>query len=296
LFRKSRRLDVEGWRSPVPPFSANVPVGGTGGTMSGPHAYNAVVAKTLEDWLGPEGQGRYREALGPIRFWSSDEEGRWKAAGSPLPPPFNPEYRQLYGGAFEDANEASSHVIDMDHRGWGNFNFPDTSKLPTEPQALRRQVENNEIEVEGFNLMFPKERHLDAEQTAEELINCLREAPPTPALQAAFFDALAELPNIRLDTDAADGLGRPGSAIVLRPKEGVRTEYLFNPETGASLAQRTMLVDPAAVHPGLQGIPAGTVIAESDVIATAIVDSTQETGQGAEQETSGAAAAPVYQR
>jgi hypothetical protein len=296
IFRKGQRLDVEGWRHPVPPFGANVPVGGTGGTMNGPHAYNALVSKTIEEWLGPEGQGRYREALGAIRFWSSEEEERWKAAGSPLPPPFDPEYRQLYRGAFEDANEASSHVIDMDRRGWGNFNFPDTSKLPTEPQALRQAVENNEIEVKGFNLMFPKERRLDAEQTMEELINCLSEAPPTPALQAAAFNALAELPNIRLDTEATDGLGRHGSAIVLRPKEGVRTEYLFDPETGAGLAQRTTLVDPAAVNRGLRGIPAGTVIAESDAIATAIVDSTQETGQGVEHETSGGGAAPVYRR
>jgi hypothetical protein len=278
LFYKGLRLDIEGWRSPVPPFGADVPVSEGGGTMKGRHAYNAVVSKTIEEWLGPKGQGRDREVAGPIVFWSSAEEERWKAAGSPLPPPFNPEYRQLYKAAFKDANEANTQVIDMDHKGWGNFNFPDTTKLPTEPKALRRLVENNEIEVKGFNLMFPKERHLDAEQTMEELINCLGEGEPTPALQAAVFDAIAELPNIRLDTGATDGLGRHGDAIVLRPKEGLRTEYLFNPETGAGLAQRTTLVDPAAAYRGLREIPAGTVISENDVIETAIVDSTRETG------------------
>lgn len=293
LFDKGRRLEIEGWRSPVPPFSADEPVSGGGGTMKGRHAYNAVVSKTIEAWLGPEGQGRYREVLGPIQFWSSGEEERWKAAGSPLPPPFNPEYRREYGGAFKDANKANSHVIDMDHRGWGNFNFPDTSKLPTEAQALRHQVESNEIEVKGFNLMFPEEQRLDAEQTAEQLINCLSGAP-TPALQAAVFDALAELPNIRLDTEATDGLGRHGYAIVLRPKEGLRTEYLFNSETGAGLAQRTTLVDPAAVNRSLEGVPAGTVIRESDVIETAIVNSTQETGKGAEATASPGGSGPAY--
>jgi hypothetical protein len=280
LFRKVRRVDVEGWRSPVPPLSAGLPVGGIGGTMSGPHAYNALIAKTSEGWTGDKGQGRNREVLGPLQFWSKAEEERWKAAGSPLPTPFNPEYQRLYGAAFKGANELNSHVVDMDSRGWGNFNFPDTSKLPTEPKALRHQVEDNAIEVKGFNLVSPKAQHLDAEGTVEELVNCLSEGEPSPALQAAVFDALAELPNIRLDRGATDGLGRPGDAIVLRPREGLRTEYLFDPETGAGLAQRTTLVDPAVTRRRLREIPAGTVISETNVIATALVSSTKETGKG----------------
>jgi hypothetical protein len=38
--------------------------------MKGPRAHNAMVSTTIEDWLGPEGQGRYREVLGPIHFWT----------------------------------------------------------------------------------------------------------------------------------------------------------------------------------------------------------------------------------
>jgi hypothetical protein len=278
VFRKGRRLEVEGWRSPVPPFGSNSPVSGGGGTMRGPTAYNAVVSTTSEQWLGEKGQGRSRETLGPLRFWSKREEGRWKAAGSPLPPPFNPEYRRLYAGAFKDAAEANSHVIDMSLRGFGNFPLPHSSKLPSEPKALRSAVENNEIDVKGFGRVSPPGHHLDASETTEELIDLLTQAT-TPALQAAVFNALAELPNIQLDTEATDGLGRHGDAIVLPPKDGLRTEYLFDPETGAGLAQRTTLVDPAAVARGLEGIPAGTVIREDDVIATAIVDSSEETGQ-----------------
>ncbi len=180
LFRKVRRVDVEGWRSPVPPLDAGVPVGGIGGTESGPHAYNALVAKTSEQWTGDKAQGRNREVLGPLQFWSKAEEERWKSAGSPLPTPFNPEYQRLYAIAFKGANELNSHVVDMDSRGFGNFNFPDTSKLPTDPKALRQEVEANEIEVKGFNLMFPKSHHLDAEQTTAELINCLSEGEPSP--------------------------------------------------------------------------------------------------------------------
>ncbi len=296
LFTKARRLVVEGWYSPVPPFGADKPVSEQGGTLRGPQAYNAVVATTLEQWLGPEGRGRNREIASPLLFWSRAEEARWKAAGSPLPPPFNPEYRRLYGSAFKGAREASSHVIDTSHGTWRHFAFPDTSKLPTEPKALRHQVEHNEIEVKGFNLMFPGQRHLDPEQTTEQLVNCLREGEATPALQAAVFDALAELPNVRLDTGATDGLGRRAYAIVLRPKEGLRTEYLFDPETGAGLAQRTTLVDPAKAYRGLRGIPAGTVTSENDLIEATIVESRQETGKGAEAGAPTGGAGPTYRR
>ena len=78
-----------------------------------------------------------------------------------------------------------------------------------------RAVEANAIEVGGFNLVAPKAKHLNTEQTKEQLISVLFEGEPTPQLQAAIFDALAELPGIKayLDSDRriafnADGIFR----------------------------------------------------------------------------------------
>lgn len=277
LYGKERRLEIEGWRHPLPPEGADVPVAGSGGTMSGPNAFNALMPRTVESWTGQNGGGRSREVAGTPEFWSSEEESRWKAAGSPLPPPFDAEYQQRYKTAFRGALELGPRVVDMDKRGWGNFNFPNTSKLPTEPMALRQAVEGNEIEVSGFNLMFGKAGHLDAEQTVEELINILQEGVPTPELQAAIFDALAELPGMAVDTEATDGLGRHGDAIQLRVKSGIREEYIFDPATGELLASRGVLVDPAA-SPALDELPAGTTISERDHIEEATVGSTSETG------------------
>lgn len=68
--------------------------------------------------------------------------GRRCFAGGIHPPPFDPEYQQRYRAtAYRHALELREGLIDMDTRGWGNFHFPDTSKLPTEPEALRRAVE-----------------------------------------------------------------------------------------------------------------------------------------------------------
>jgi hypothetical protein len=281
LFRKERRLSVAGWLSPVPGPDADTPTATTGGTMHGPDAYNAVVPTTVEEWVADDGSGRLREALGPLQFWSPAEEAGWRGAGSPPPPPFNPEYRQLYPEAFRHLREANSHVLDFEQQGFGaSFHFSDTSKLPTGPKTLRRAVEANAIEVGGFNLLYPKAKHLDAEQTKEELINVLFEGAPAPRLQAAIFNALAEVPGVEV-VAATDSLGRDGDAIKFAVEDGVRREYLFDPETSNLLANRGVLVDPAASR-SYKELPAGTTIGERDFIASGVVDSTGETPAGAE--------------
>jgi hypothetical protein len=248
--------------------------------MHGPHAYNALMPTTTESWTDEEGGGRRREELGALQFWSKAEEARWKAAGSPLPSPFNPEYQHRYRKTqFENALEVSSKVVDTETEGYGKtFHFPDTSKLPTEPKALRQAAEANQLEYTGFNHAGGKKTHLDAEETKEELLNVLQEGFPTPQLQAAIFDALAELPGMKTERGATDGLGREGDAIPAYSEHGMRSEYIFSPETGELLAFRDMLVDPATAGSFLKDLPAGTVVSERDFITEASVDSTKSTG------------------
>lgn len=275
LYSKVNRLQVMGWVSPVPHSSDDIPTATGGGTMNRPDAYNAVVATRDESWLGEEGAGRHREVLADLDFWSKAEEDRWKAAGSPLPPPWNPEYRQIYKSAYEGALEQNAHVIDQASKGFGStFHFPDTSTLPTEPKALRQAIEANAIEVSGFNLVDPRAERLDPEQTKEELVDVLFEGTPSPRLQAAIFNALAELPGITIQTGATDSLGREGDAIVLRTEEGIRSEAIFDPTTGEVLATRSVLIDPTGSR--FEKLPAGTTISENDLIESGVVDSTEE--------------------
>jgi hypothetical protein len=279
FFNTAVRRDVMGWISPVPGLSADKPTASTGGTMQYRDAYNAVVTIKVEQWTAIDGSGRSRETLGGIQFWSKAEEDRWKQAGSPLPPPFNPEYRQRYPVPYRGALEANSHVIDLKHQGYGDtFHFPDTSKLPTDPKALREAVEANAIEVSGFNLIWPQAKNLDAEQTKEELINVLFEGEPTPQLQAAIFNALAELPGIKI-VKATDSLGRHGDAIKFA-KEGVSQEYIFDPETSDLFASRNLLVHPGASRT-FKELPAATTVRESDYLHSGVVDSIREKPGGA---------------
>jgi hypothetical protein len=286
LYRKEQVIGIQGWRSPLPPLSADFAAGSIGAILHGPHAYNALVPVTTESWTDEEGGGRRRQELGALQFWSKAEEARWKAAGSPLPSPFNPEYQQRYRKtAFGHPLELNTKVVDSETDGYGKtFHFPDTSKLPTEPKALRQAAEANQLEYTAFNHVGGKKTHLDAEETKEELLNVLQEGFPTPRLQAAIFDALAELPGIKVETGVTDGLGREGDAIRatvgrgMATAHGLRSDYIFSPETGELLADRVVLVDPKLAPYSYKEIPAGTVVDERDYVAEATVDSTKSTG------------------
>jgi hypothetical protein len=280
-FRKERQLGIVGWVSPVPGPNADTPAVMISGTLDVPGAYNALVPVTVEEWVASDGGGRRRETLGTLQFWDPAEEARWRAAGSPPPPPFNAEYRRLYPRAFERARKANAQVIDYKQKGFGDrFHFPDTSKLPTDPKALRQAIEADAIEVSGFQLIEPKgkAKRLDAVQTKEQLVNILFEGAPTPRLQAAIFNALAELPGIEA-VPTTDSIGRDGDAITYATRDGMRAEFLFDPETSDLLATRGVLVNPAAS--AFKDLPAGTTLNERDFLGTGVVDSTRETPAGA---------------
>jgi hypothetical protein len=154
--------------------------------------------------------------------------------------------------------------MDGEHSKWKGFRFPDTSKLPTDPKALRHAVESNRIAVSGFNLIEPSAKRLSAKAAAAELLNILQEGNPmTPQLRAAIFNALAELPGVEVDTGATDMLGRQGYAIRSTDGNGGGTEFIFDPDTADALAQREFL-------------PSGLTSRETAYIESGVVDSTQE--------------------
>ena len=270
-FRKFKRLELQSW----------VPGGESmgGGVMTRPGAFKALMPTTQEWWTAPDGAGRTREVAGTPRFLTREEQNAWEAAGSRLPPPFDPEYQRKYPLAFDHALEVGEGVVDRETSKLEGFHFPDTSKLPTEPEALRLAVEGNRISVGGFNLMYPSAKRLNIERTVAELFNILTEGNPmTQQLRAAAFNALAELPGIAIDTDATDFLGRQGYAISsIDPKTGGGTEFIFDPDSAEMLAERSFLGDHLE-SPYEKGLTPGMTIRETAYLESAVVDSTGETG------------------
>jgi hypothetical protein len=284
LYKRFKRVELESWE----PGGESM----GGGVMTRPGSFAALMPVTSQEWLAPDGDGRHREIAGTPRFLTSREEARWEAAGSRLPPPFDPEYQRRYLAqpaefppGFHERRKLAPGIVDRestysDGSRLKGFHFPDTTRLPTDPEALRQAVESNRFEVGGFNHMDPSAKRLGEAATIAQLLNILQEGyVATPELRAATFNALAELPGVHVDTDATDLLGRRGYSISRTEGDSGRIEYIFDPATAEILAERDVLCDPSG-SPFLEGVPAGTTIRETAYLESGVVDSTDETSDG----------------
>jgi hypothetical protein len=283
LYKKFVRLELQSW----------VPGGmmSGGGLLPRPDAFSALMPSTQEWWLAPDGAGRTREVAGDPRFLTEAERSRWEAAGSRLPAPYDPEYQRKYPLAYGDALEARRGVVDTEHAAMEGFHFPDTSKLPTDPAALRQTIENHR--VRGAELDELEAKPLGSEQTITGLFDILVEGfALTPQLRAAVFNALAELPGIEVDTEATDFLGRHGYAI-RSIRNGGGLEFIFDPDSAEMLAERSFLTEPGEGPYG-KGLPAGQTIRETAFLETGVVDSRRETAAEAEAGEPVATTGPNY--
>jgi hypothetical protein len=269
LYTKSSALEFEGWtRGRGPSYGA---------TTALPGAFAALVPTVREFWISPEGAGRSREVLGTPRFLSSAEQRRWEEAGSPLPSPFEPGTKRPHVGDGARVLESARGVLDIElpaQEGFGpDIGFPGLADLPTEPEALRLAIQNREpgaiLNEHGGK---PAGEPLDTEETIGELMSILSQPNATPPLRAAAFDAIAELPGIELDRDAADLLGRSGYAIRYADKHSLRNEYIVDSETSTVLGERTVLLDPER-SPMWEQIPAGTALRDVAYLQTEVVNS-----------------------
>ena len=211
--------------------------------MTGAPEWSALMPMTRESWISLDGsrQGRVRAVSGEPRFVSADQRAGWIAAGSPPLP---------QAGQVEDSPLSGSVVID-------------TSKLPTDPAALRRQIEAREIPgVEGP----PGET-----ETFTLIGDMLRETYLPAEIRAALYQLTAELPGVELLGEVEDPVGRPGTGIAFTDrKRGTKHELIFDPETSNLLGERESIV-----RSGPWGFeaPPGTPIGYAAYLEEKVVDS-----------------------
>jgi hypothetical protein len=270
-------VELEGW----------IPGGlsSGGGQLKNHGAYNALITKVAESWAGPDRTMRDRERMtAPPRFFSESERRRWQRAGSPLPGMFNPENQQpLIEAAARRGGQtlvARRGLFDLESRmpkGRGpgpNFGFPDVSGLPTRPEELRHAIAHNQNPRLGATP--PKGEPLGEEETILGLWGLVSNPSATPALRAATFNALAELPGIELRTDVKDLAGREGDAIrYVEKKSGESIEDIFDPDTSEVLGDRWVVVEPGK-SPSTVGLPKGVVKRANAYLGGRIVNSTHE--------------------
>jgi hypothetical protein len=273
LYTKTKRLELQEW---VPGSYS----GSFGAMIPKPRgAFDALNTWQEEEWWSADGPSRSRWVMGTPQFFSGAELGRWEKAGSPLPGSFDCDKRCFPGARIIELRPG---VTDVENEEGPSF--PDFSTLPTEPEALRLTVEQRQVSGPPSDDEAAA-RPINAGQVIAELWDILDKPNTTPALRAAVFGALAELPGIELDRSASDLVGRSGYALGYEStssssygeqQPGKRVEYIFDPETSAILGRREIIVDPEKLLPWAQGISAGTVWREVAYLQSGIVDSTRE--------------------
>ncbi len=136
---------------------------------------------------------------------------------------------------------------------------PSSPLLPTEPEALRLTVEHRQ--GSGAPAEPSPADSVRGGATVARLLEILSEPLASPALRAAAFNALAEIPGIGFERDVTDGAGRQGDAISWAREGGFGNRYIFDPRTSAILAEGEMIFDARAA--GYPGVPDGTVFRET---------------------------------
>ena len=207
---------------------------------------------TRELWVATDGSGRTLEKSGLVTFPTPDDEAAWIAAGSP---------------------DLSEGQVTDDTYGPGELLYQDYSDLPTDPGELKTVIEERVI-VGGPDGDW---------ETFSIVGDLLRETYTQPAVRGALYEVAADLPGVELVGRVEDAAGRPGVAVAYT-HEGIRQEFIFDPQTAVLLGERYVLVDastvdvesggPGAIY-GLVG-PAGTVGYEATYFDPGIVDSLSE--------------------
>lgn len=128
--------------------------------------------------------------------------------------------RYSYYGRILDEPPLGEHQV-----RWPPTEYAKLRKWPTDPDKL--------LAVLRLSAADSPEADQDAYLNACLLMRGPRVMPP--GLQAAAFEAVAQLPGIELDHDAVDALGRRGVAV---SHPGLTFAFIFDPKTYAYLGLR----------------------------------------------------------
>jgi hypothetical protein len=269
LYTKTEVTQLEGW----------LPKGhGTGSkkhpryfvSTNDPSARYALVPTLKEVWTAPDGKTHVRETLSQVSFLSNANQRLWEDAGSPPPFEYDPDEHDV---GRDSSGRPLKEYAARAFRSRHEFTYLSRlSRLPTEPEALRLAVENRD---DGSAPLDPSPAYsARGGGTVERLLEILSEPITSPALRAAAFNALAEIPGIGFERDVADAAGRKGDAIGWVRESGFGRRFILDPHTGQILAEAEMIFGPKATDE--YGAPAGTPYRETAYLQSGIVDSTRE--------------------
>jgi hypothetical protein len=192
---------------------------------------------TREDWIRPDGSGRYHEVGGHLKFIRSRDRSY-----------AHKHYSRQYIDGYTDNQR----------HGPGPPNYNQLSKLPTDPAQLKQLIENRTVESGPPG---------DSE-TFQIIGDLLRDTDAPPDLRAALYTIASQLPGVKLIGATHDQLGRPGTGVAY-DSFGQRNELIFDPQTSALLAEQTSVTRRSRLYP----FHPGTLISWTSYLASGVVNS-----------------------
>jgi hypothetical protein len=166
--------------------------------------------------------------------------------------PIPPEARREVG------RSGPEKAVDEDNRvEWLRTDYAYLSRLPTDPGKMYEHLY----------------AHLGNDPMADihawdDVGSMLTEAYLPAAQRAALFRAAAAIHGVTTVGRATDAAGRAGIAVaMLKPKEGVRDEYLFDPATYQYLGRRSTVTDADEAR-----APVGSVLTSTAQLRVRVVD------------------------
>jgi hypothetical protein len=281
LYVKTKVAQLQGWEPEGPGAGPTTKPRYFTANLLGPEgdALPALVPTLKEVWTASDGTTRERETLGRVNFLSGADQVLWEEAGSP--PPFAYDSKEHDVG-HDTSGRLVKEFESKAFRGRREFSYLSRLlRLPTEPEALRLSIENRRGASSAVDPSPAGSSRGGA--TVERLLEILSEPITSPALRAAAFNALAEIPGIGLKRDVSDVAGRRGDAISWVRDRGFGRRYIFDPHTSEILAEAEMIIGPPSTDE--YGAPAGTPFRETAYRQSGIVDSTRERPGEAKPET-----------
>lgn len=175
---------------------------------------SALIPKTRELWIAPDGSGRIRETAGSPIFLSEHDRTNWEAD----PPQFL--------------------AMNQDF-GPGGLFYEDFTRYPTDPKALadvireRAEAADPPVDLEMFVVVG----------------DLLRMPGVPPELRSALYKVAAKIKDVELVGSVTDRAGRTGIGVSITTdywKAKERLTLIFDPATSALLGEEEVLLEKAS--------------------------------------------------
>ncbi|GAA1888381.1 CU044_5270 family protein [Actinomadura bangladeshensis] len=234
-----------------------------------------------EAWIDVTGLTRTTHIEIPDVPLTAQDREKWEAAGSPawvtVPNPEGPD-GEVHLDMSEQTSGRSPWPASVER--FQGMTPRQIAALPTRPEELEKVLLNLKGHWHAVSKDGEKEEPIRALR-GRERIRALSEvagtllstAPAPPAVRAAVFRLLADLPGVKAEGPTTDPLGRPGMAISLPLKTTAplglftaprqlgtyRRQFIVAPDAGSLLAIRDLVVTPPhgsrPLPPGDDGKP-----------------------------------------